>query len=61
MKYLHLKSGRLYEVLNDNVIISTNKDDGKRAVLYTGARRDTSEDAIFVREYKEFMEKFELV
>ena len=57
MKYLHIKSGRIYDVLSTNIINGTNKDDGDVMVLYEGEKRDGGK-AQFVREITEFNEKF---
>ncbi|SJZ65460.1 hypothetical protein SAMN02745174_01192 [Cetobacterium ceti] len=46
------KNGKLYEVLS-TAINATNKDDGVIMVLYTIDNR------LFVREYNEFLVKFE--
>lgn len=56
MRVKNKKTGDLYEIINDWVINATNKDDGKRMVLYKSA---TQYDQSFIREYDEFWEKFE--
>jgi hypothetical protein len=58
MKYINIKSGKIYNVLSMNVINGTNKDDGKIMVLYKGERKNNNEIATFVRELDEFLEKF---
>jgi len=59
-KYIHLKSGRHYSVEFKHIINATNENDGQRMVLYTGRRKDGSHGT-FVREYKEFMNKFKKI
>ena len=61
MKYKHLKSGRVYDVLSMNIINATNKDDGSIMVMYQGAKRDGTGNMQFVRELNEFLEKFKSV
>lgn len=61
MKYLHLKSGRTYEVLSDNVINGTNVANGQRMVLYKGKYKGSDEIGLFVREFEEFHEKFKKI
>jgi hypothetical protein len=58
MKYKHIKSERIYNVINMNVINATNKDDGKIMVLYEGEKRDGTGIGQFVREINEFNLKF---
>ena len=53
MIYKNKKNKKPYTVLNMDVINCTNEVDGQRMVLYTIDGRQ------FVREYGEFMEKFE--
>lgn len=50
----HKKTGKGYQVLSTNVVDCTNERDGTRTVLYY---RD---GMFFVREYAEFMEKFDV-
>lgn len=50
----HKKSGNLYEVLNDNVLDATNAGTCDTYMLYRNA-----DGRMFVRECKEFYEKFE--
>jgi len=52
-QFKNIKTGRVYYVIDDNVVNATNRDDGKRMVLYA---RDKQ---WFVREYEEFNQKFE--
>lgn len=58
MKYKHIKSGRIYNIISMNAINGTNMDDGQIMVIYEGMKRDGSGAGIFVREYNEFIEKF---
>jgi len=53
MIYRNKKNQKHYTVLNVDVINCRNEVDGQRMVLYT------IEGLQFVREYEEFMEKFE--
>lgn len=55
-KATHLKSGRIYSIIDDNVINSTNVNDGEIFVLY---RND--EGMLFVRKKEEFDIKFERI
>ena len=54
-KYKHLKTGNIYELIRDDVINCTNANDDQIMVLYKTERYP---DKIFVREIKEFKEKF---
>ena len=54
-QYRNKKNQNIYTVLNMDVINCTNEVDGQRMVLYTTGGRQ------FVREYEEFMAKFEEV
>jgi len=56
MKVRHIKSGKVYSVFSDNAIDCTNSESDKRMVVY-----HNSEGTIFVREAKEFSEKFKPV
>ena len=58
MKYVHIKSDRVYDVKFFNVINATNAQDGQEMVCYKGMKKDGSGEALFVRETKEFYEKF---
>lgn len=53
MKARHIKTGNIYEVIGE-AINATNANDGEIVVIY---KKDTK---IFVREKKEFYEKFQL-
>lgn len=53
MQYRNKKNQKIYTVLGINVINCTNEVDGQRMVLYT------IDGLQFVREYEEFMVKFE--
>lgn len=52
--YINKKNGKVYTVISDNGVDCTNARDGERVVIYTteGSSR------LFVREYKEFIDKF---
>jgi len=56
----HKKTGNLYKVI-DFPINATNINDGQLMVLYSGKRKNSDEMGIFVREYTDFFEKFEIV
>jgi len=58
MEYLHIKSGRVYEVKFFGVINATNAQDGQEMVIYEGMKKDGSGKALFVREVNEFNDKF---
>lgn len=51
---IHKKTGNIYQIISTDVIDCTNERDGTKDVLYT------REGLYFVREYKEFMEKFDV-
>lgn len=51
-KYRNKKNGKTYIVLGE-VIDCTNERDGTLCILYTDEKK------VFVREKKEFLEKFE--
>lgn len=53
-KYRNKKSGEIYIVLGE-VIDCTNERDGTICILYNDSKK------LFVREKKEFLEKFEKV
>ena len=57
MVYFNLKHKTLYEVVSD-VIDATNASNSRRMLLYRGYQHDTP---LFVRERKEFHEKFKRV
>lgn len=52
MKVVHLKTGNIYELVGE-AINATNANDGEIVVIY---RKDSQ---MFVREKKEFYEKFQ--
>ena len=54
--YKHRKSGEIYIVLDISVMNATNKQAGQPMVLYQNEDGDK-----FVREHREFYNKFELV
>lgn len=58
--FKHKKSGRIYEVISDNIINATNNIDGQIMVMYIGEKKDGSGIGTFVREINEFNEKFEI-
>jgi hypothetical protein len=49
----HKKTGRTYKVLQENIVNATNGFETQEMVLYTNG------DLTFVREQKEFWQKFE--
>ena len=53
MKYLHKKTGTVYNVLSFKIINKTNENDGMIMALYD------KDGTIYVRELEEFNEKFE--
>lgn len=55
MMYTHIKTGHVYELVQDKVINATNAQDGERMVLYTNLQGDW-----FVREHSEFHQKFKV-
>jgi hypothetical protein len=59
--YRNKKSGKMYMVLMPEVINATNAQDGQKMVFYCGEKKDGSAKGFFVREVKEFNEKFEFV
>lgn len=57
--YINKKTGRRYFPMFD-VINCTNANDGQKMIAYQVEKlEDGEEDLIFVRERKEFFEKFE--
>jgi hypothetical protein len=54
--YKHLKTGNVYYVTHENVLLATNNspDEGKPHVLYLNQAGD-----YFVREAQEFEQKFQ--
>ena len=57
MIYRHKKKGGLYKVISDNAKCKTDAYDGVRLVVYR--RIDHGCHQLFVRDYQEFMDKFE--
>jgi hypothetical protein len=57
MLYRHIKSGTLYQVIEDNVVDATNGEHKKAMVLY----KHVDAEQLYVRDWVEFMEKFEKV
>jgi hypothetical protein len=55
MQAKHLKSGNIYDILATDCIDCTNGQENKEMVIYS------REDILFVREKKEFFEKFEVI
>lgn len=53
MEVIHKKTGRTYTVLQENIINATNGFETQEMVAYTNG------DLTFVREQKEFWQKFE--
>jgi len=60
-KYKHIKSGRIYYVLSDNIINATNEQDGQIMVCYIGDKKDNNGCGVFVREKNEFTHKFKKI
>ena len=58
MKFRHLKTGDIYEMVRDDVINCTNVNDHQIMVLY---KRPEYPELIFVREKTEFYEKFKSI
>lgn len=58
MIYKHLKTNNLYEIIKDDILNCTNKDNEERMVLYI--KYPFIGDKIFVREYSEFHRRFKL-
>lgn len=56
-KFIHLKTGNVYEMVRDDVINCTNANDEQKMVLY---KNPEFPDLIFVREKTEFYEKFKV-
>lgn len=54
MRVVHKKTGNIYTVIADNAVDCTNERDGTQTVVYCN-----SEGMWFVREAKEFWQKFE--
>lgn len=51
----HKKSGKLYYMLDEEIINCTNENVGQSMILYTNG------SLVFVREKTEFYEKFEVM
>jgi hypothetical protein len=60
LKVVHIKSGRICYVINDNVVNATNALDGRREVVYIGKDKNTKELKLFTRNYEEFSNKFRI-
>lgn len=58
MIYRNKKNQKLYSVVNMNITDATNNCDGKKMVLYHPNDNATK---MYVREYTEFLEKFEFI
>ena len=58
MKYIHIKTGKIYHVLSFDVTNATNAQDGQQMVHYYGEKKDGSGNSYFVREISEFELKF---
>lgn len=54
-QFKHIKTNNIYEMVREDVINCTNANDDQIMVLY---RNPDYKDLIFVREKKEFYEKF---
>jgi len=50
---VHIKTGNVYEILYEDIINATNAQDGQEMIMYKN-----KDGMIFVREKKEFFEKF---
>jgi len=61
MECIHKKSGRQYSIIFSGVINATNAQDGQEMVVYMGKTKDEKSVRVFVREEKEFEEKFERI
>jgi len=57
MRYRHLKTGNLYQLLSEGRDC-TNARDGERVAIY---HRDGDASQLFVRELTEFHQKFQAV
>ena len=58
--YIHNKTGNLYEIVGRDIINATNDFEDQRMIMYI---REGAEfkGQIFVREEREFLEKFRAV
>lgn len=54
-KFKNKKTGKVYDLVTDKAICTTNAYDGQRLVVYMDDLQ------VFVRSYDEFYEKFNLV
>ena len=59
MDYINLKNGKTYDVVSTEIINATNAQDGQQMVAYIG-ENNSGKKVIYVRELKEFNEKFVL-
>jgi hypothetical protein len=57
---LHRKTGKKYYMLTNSAICTTNAHDQTRLVIYCQEHDQEQDDQMFVREYIEFYEKFEI-
>lgn len=57
-KWRHKKSGRIYYVIDDNVINTTNGCEHEIMVTYFGRRDGDDKTQRFCRNKEEFLEKF---
>lgn len=57
-KAIHLKTGEAYQVLSTLVYNCTNSNVDQHMILY---RSTKNHELLFVRESKEFMEKFKIL
>jgi hypothetical protein len=55
-KVKHKKTGNEYFIVCENAICTTNRFSGEKLVIYT---KNDKNEKIFVRDSKEFWEKFE--
>ena len=63
MRYRHKRTGTIYNAINMNLTEMKDPTTGKwlPAVMYvTDTDKDTSDMPIYIRERKDFLEKFEL-
>jgi len=58
--YTHIKTGNLYEIVERNIINATNGANDQIMIMYR-RKGDTTGWKTFVREEKEFLEKFRAV
>ncbi|MGL5719079.1 MAG: hypothetical protein ACRCX2_39125 [Paraclostridium sp.] len=55
-KFINIKNGKEYDVLDLDITNATNNGDGQDMFLY----RDSETGKFFVRDKNEFLEKFKL-